>query len=254
MVFKRFLASVGVGGATVDTVLSRSVLRPGEILQGTIKLSGGSIDQTIDQILLVLESVAEREYQDSSHHETVRISQHVLLGRYIIPAGAELDVPFEMRLPFETPITRAFGYDLRIPLYLKTEVEVLGAVNPSDRDRVEIEPNQAQARILQAMQNLSLQLYKADLEIGNVRGARLPFFQELEFRASRHFSHRINEVELTFVAREHDMDVILEMDKKSSGWARLAYDSIDEVRGFNVRYDQVNSQSWERVVENLLLS
>lgn len=253
MVLKRFLASFGIGNATVDTVLAQSVLIPGEFLRGTVNIKGGSVDQTIDRILLVLETVAEREHDEHTSHESVRISHHSLMERQHVPAGAMLEIPFEMRVPVDTPLTRAFGYDLRIPMYLKTEVEVAGAVNPSDRDRVEIEPNRAQTRILDAMRNLSLQLFKADLEIGSIRGSRLPFYQELEFRAGPKFAQRIHEVELTFVAREHDMDVILEMDKKTLGWTRLAYGSVDEVRGFTVRYDQLNSQSWEHVIENLLL-
>lgn len=252
MVFKKFLASMGIGGATVDTVLAQSILVPGEMMRGTIRLQGGNVDQTIDRITLVLESVAERENSDYVTHETIRISQHTLLERFTVPAGKMLEVPFEKLVPIDTPLTRGMGFDFGIPMTLRTEVEIAGAINPSDRDPIAIEPNRAQALVLQAMQRLNLQFAKADVEFGRLEGARFPFFQEIEFRAHG-FSRSINEVELTFVPREHDMDVILEIDRKSTGWARLAYSSIDQVRGFNLRYSDIDKMPLEKIIEQQLL-
>lgn len=253
MVLKKLLASVGIGNTTVDTALKNSILKPGEFLQGVVNLRGGSIDQTIDRIDLVLECVVDREVGDGKTQQIIRVAQHNLLERFSIPAGALREIPFEMKVPVDTPINFAHGYDLRVPLYVRTEIHVAGAMNPSDRDRVQVMPNRAQEKILEAMGRLSFRLYKADLEYGSVRGARLPFYQEIEFYAGPNFERHINEVELTFVTRERDMDVILEVDKKSKGWARLAYDSIDEVRGFTVRYDDVDRHDWTRTIENILL-
>ncbi len=253
MVFKKLLASMGIGGATVDTVLAQSILVPGEILRGTIRIQGGKLDQTIDRINLVLESQAKREHSDEFvTEETVRISQHTISNRLHVPEGKMLEIPFEVPVPLDTPLTRGMGFDFRIPMSLRTEIDIAGAMNPSDRDWIAIEPNQAQARILQAMHNLGMQFKKADLEFGNIQGSRLPFFQEIEFYA-RSFASSINEVELTFVPYAEHMDVILEIDRRSTGWQRLSYESIDQVRGFQVHYKQIEGINWEQVLEQQLL-
>ncbi|MFY7928250.1 MAG: sporulation protein [Oligoflexus sp.] len=226
MVFKRLLASVGIGNASVDTVLSNPVLIPGDVLNGVITIRGGSVDQILEENLF---------------------------SQLQIQAGAVREIPFQLQVPHDTPINRALGFQLPIPIYLRTHVHIAGAVDASDRDPITVEPNKPQARILEAMRNLSCRLYKADMEFGHIPGSRLPFFQELEFHAGPSYARFVNEIELTFVTRDQDMDVILEMDKRTTGLARLAYSSIDEVRGFRVRYDDYSEHDWESVIENLLM-
>jgi sporulation-control protein len=253
MVFKRLLASVGIGNASVDTVLSNPVLIPGDVLQGVITMRGGTVDQQIDRIDLSLETQADRESDDIEYKESVSLFRESISSQLSLKAGTVTELPFQIRIPYDTPINRALGFDLRIPISLRTHVHIAGAVDASDRDPVVVEPNPAQARILDAMRNLSCRLYKADLDFGHIPGSRLPFFQELEFYAGPNYARFINEIELTFVARENDMDVILEMDKKTSGLARMAYTSFDEVRGFRVSYHNYRDQDWESVIENLLM-
>jgi sporulation-control protein len=231
MVFKRLLASVGIGNASVDTVLSNPVLIPGDVLNGVITIRGGSVDQTIDRIDLCLETVAEREGEDIEYRQAVKILEENLFSQLQIQAGAVREIPFQLQVPHDTPINRALGFQLPIPIYLRTHVHIAGAVDASDRDPITVEPNKPQARILEAM----------------------PFFQELEFHAGPSYARFVNEIELTFVTRDQDMDVILEMDKRTTGLARLAYSSIDEVRGFRVRYDDYSEHDWESVIENLLM-
>lgn len=52
--FKKLKASLGIGGATVDTVLHNESLYQGETLRGTVNIKGGGAEQEIDAITLKL--------------------------------------------------------------------------------------------------------------------------------------------------------------------------------------------------------
>ena len=46
MVFKKMLGAFGVGGPSVDTVLTDPNTRPGAVLHGEVRLQGGSTRST----------------------------------------------------------------------------------------------------------------------------------------------------------------------------------------------------------------
>ena len=52
--FKKVLASVGIGGAKVDTKLERDTLAPGDIGRGIVEIMGGNLEQSIESIYLSL--------------------------------------------------------------------------------------------------------------------------------------------------------------------------------------------------------
>lgn len=47
---KKILASIGIGSATVDTVLPSTTVTPGETVDAEINISGGSAEQDIRSI------------------------------------------------------------------------------------------------------------------------------------------------------------------------------------------------------------
>ncbi|MGL4996353.1 MAG: sporulation protein, partial [Deefgea sp.] len=62
--FKKLFASVGVGGATVDTVLDNASVYPGSTLTGYVLIRGGSVDQAIEYVDLQLMTEAEQKIGD----------------------------------------------------------------------------------------------------------------------------------------------------------------------------------------------
>ena len=81
----------------------------------------------------------------------------------------------------------------------------------------------------------------ADLEQGHIRGTRqqLPFYQEIEFLAPQQY-RGLNQVELTFVADDREMDVVLEMDKKPG----LFSEGSDTYRSFTVGLNDFQGTDW----------
>ena len=51
MAFKKLLASLGAGGASVETVLHEVNVVPGGVVQGEVRIQGGSVNQDIEGLL-----------------------------------------------------------------------------------------------------------------------------------------------------------------------------------------------------------
>lgn len=127
MVFKRLLGSLGVGGPTVDTVLTAGATVPGGSLSGQVHLLGGTDDFDIEHITLELVARVEAEHEDGESHGAVVFERFVVGGGFRLPAGAEHSLPFTVTLPWETPVTELYGQGLGIVLGVRTELSVVEA-------------------------------------------------------------------------------------------------------------------------------
>ena len=252
MGFSKLLASVGIGNAKVDTIIHTPALVPGEDLIGVIKVFGGNVDQVIDKIDLSLYTIAQKESEEGDSYHEAEILRTQICEPFTIRKDEQKDIPLNITAPIDMPLTQVHGFDLPIPIYLKTSLDIAAAIDPSDRDPIVVEPNAAQAKILEAIHNLGFRVFKSDLEFGRIDGHRLPFYQEIEFYPPAHLSTYMSELELTFVPRDNEMDVILEIDKKTRGFERLMYSSIDEVRGFTMAYNAIYDYNWEEIIESQL--
>ncbi|NEE06149.1 sporulation protein, partial [Streptomyces sp. SID7499] len=137
-------------------------------------------------------------------------------GAFEVQAGAVHVVPFGLEIPWETPITMFGGQQLRgMNIGVTTELEIARALDSGDLDPINVHPLPAQEAILNAFRQLGFGFRSADMERGHIRGTRqrLPFYQEIEFVPPAQY-RGLHQVELTFVADDREMDVVLEMDKK----------------------------------------
>src|SRR6202007_3211640 len=56
MAFKKLLASLGAGGASVETVLTEVNVVPGGVVQGEVRIQGGSVNQAIEGLNVGLQA------------------------------------------------------------------------------------------------------------------------------------------------------------------------------------------------------
>lgn len=216
--FKKMLSALGVGAPEVDTVLAESVVRPGERLQGVVHLTGGKVDVEIERVTLGLVTQVESEHGDHEWKSNLEFHSIQAAGATKLAAQERREIPFELTVPWESPVTHLMGQSLRgMAMGLRTELAVAAAVDRGDLDPVQIEPLPSQRRVLEAFDELGFQFKTADVEQGRLHGVQqtLPFFQEIEFYPPRQFAG-VNEVELTFVANAHQLEVILEVDRRGS--------------------------------------
>ncbi|WP_405857962.1 sporulation protein [Streptomyces sp. NBC_01515] len=242
MAFKKLLASLGAGGASVETVLTEVNVVPGGVVQGEVRIQGGSVNQEIQGLSVGLQAKVEIESGDQEYKQDIEFTKVRLGGAFELRAGTAHNVPFGLEIPWETPITTIDGQPLRgMHIGVSTELAIARAVDSSDLDAVSVHPLPAQKAILDAFIRLGFRFKNADMERGHIRGTRqkLPFYQEIEFHPPSQY-RGLNQVELSFVADENAMDVILEMDKKPG----LFSEGSDTFRSFQVGLHDFQGTDW----------
>ncbi|WP_030556489.1 sporulation protein [Streptomyces exfoliatus] len=242
MGFKKLLASLGAGGASVETVLTEANVVPGGVVQGEVRIQGGSVDQQIEGLSVGLQARVEVEGGDQEQKQDIEFGKVRLGGAFEVKAGAVHAVPFGLEIPWETPVTSVAGQQLRgMNIGVTTELEIARAVDSGDLDPINVHPLPAQQAILDAFLQLGFRFKSADMERGHIRGTRqkLPFYQEIEFFAPQQY-RGLNQVEVSFVADDREMDVVLEMDKKPG----LFGEGSDSFRAFKVGLDDFHTTDW----------
>ncbi|MDW6063693.1 sporulation protein [Streptomyces sp. FXJ1.4098] len=242
MGFKKLLASLGAGGASVETVLTEENVVPGGIVQGEVRIQGGSVAQAIEGLSVGLQARVEVEGNDQEYKQDVEFTRQQLGGAFEVQPGAVHAVQFGLEIPWETPITMFLGQHLTgMNVGVTTELQIARAVDSGDLDPVNVHPIPAQQAILDAFGQLGFRFKSADLERGHIRGTRqrLPFYQEIEFHAPQQY-RGLNQVELSFVSDDREMDVVLEMDKKPGLFA----EGGDSYRAFTVNLGSYQDTDW----------
>ncbi|MER7760158.1 sporulation protein [Streptomyces sp. NPDC097619] len=242
MVFKRLLGSLGVGGPSVDTVLDPAPVVPGGNLVGHVHLKGGNAEFTIDHITLELVARVEAEHEDGESEGTVSFGRFSVGGGFRLAEGAAHTVPFSVPLPWETPVTELHGQPLGIVLGVRTELGVAGAKDKGDLDPLAVRPLPAQEAVLEALGGLGFGFKSADLEYGHIRGTgqQLPFYQEIELTPAPSLAHRVDEVEVTFLAGAAGLEVVIEADKRGG----LFSEGHDAVNRHAVAHADVPHLDW----------
>ncbi|GAA3032900.1 sporulation protein [Streptosporangium longisporum] len=231
MVFRKLMAAFGAG-VEVDTVLQNSHVRPGEVLRGQVNFRGGGSDYKVEGIFIDFTAVVEVESGDNEYKSTYSFLRQQITGSFQLAAGAPQSAPFEIQVPWETPISAVAGHPLRgMQLGVSTELALAGALDKGDLDALFVNPLPAQDHVLGALGNMGFGFKKADLERGTLQGSRMPFFQEIEYYAGPEYRRHFNELELTFIAGPQAMDIILEADKRGSFGS-----SHDSYSRFTVHY------------------
>jgi sporulation-control protein len=250
------LARVGFGGAKVDTKIENRIYSPGEIVKGVVQITGGNSAQKVRKIdLLLCTKVKFKE-----EHVSLSPSNELVLARAPVAGGLEIksqqnsEVPFEIQLPLEAPLTEWQGMSLFCELYLRTELDLERAIDASDIDRLKVGPLPVQQCILDALINLGFRYQKAELELGRMEGSHTYYQQQIEFRGSPRYLGLIDELEVSFIPRQLEMEVIFKLEGheiENSGWVS---ERDDELIRFDVDYADFEDIDWEEGIEAILNS
>ncbi|MGC4889016.1 sporulation protein [Micromonospora sp. DT227] len=251
MVFKKMLSAFGVGGPSVDTVLTNPNTRPGLALDGHVNLVGGDAPARIERITVGLVTRVEIEGGDTEYAGVMEFHRMPVSDAFELAPKQQLAIPFQMPVPWETPVTDVFGQRLHgMTMGLRTELAVARAVDKSDLDQVSVHPLPVHERILDAFQALGFRFKHADLERGHIYGVpqTLPFYQEIEFYAAPQYAQTVTEVELTFVTSQQGVEVILECDKRG-GFLSAGHDVYGR---YSVPHSDASRADWPQVVDGWL--
>jgi sporulation-control protein len=250
MGFRKLFASVGFGSASVDTVLHEPNVVPGGVVQGEVRIDSGSVDQEIQGLSVGLMAQVEVEGNDGEMRQNIEFGRQQLGGALSLQEGETHTVPFQLEVPWETPITTFLGHQLSgMHLGVTTELAIAHAVDSTDLDPVNVHPLPAQQAIIDSFGALGFSFRSADMEKGHISGTRqqLPFYQEIEFQAPQQY-RGLSQVELSFLADGAGMDVVMEMDKRGG----LFSGGSDSYRAFHMDLADFHGTDWTAFINEWL--
>ena len=244
--FKKMLASMGAGGGSVETTLSTPSAYPGGVVEGTIDVRGGSVEQDIEYVAVSLVARVEVESGDSEYDANISFHEQRLTGPFKLEPSAQHQMPFQLQIPWECPFNVIGGQQLhKCFVGVRTELEIARSLDKTDVDPLAVYALPAHERLLAAFTRLGFRFTGADMEKGRVTGSSLPFYQEIEFAPSPQFARAFNQLEVTFITRPQDMDVILEVDKRGG----FLTEGTDQITKFTVQMAGVESFDWEGALQ-----
>jgi sporulation-control protein len=213
---KKVLASVGIGNASVDTVLDSDRVQPGTTVGAAVRVDGGSADQEVERIEL---EVKTRYLTEEDGYQGVTVDRLHLTDGFTIEAGEQAVYETEITVPYQTPLTMG---DARV--WVDTDLEIAVAVDPEDEDPLQVEPTDRMRAVFDAVEELGFTFSKADCQAdpyGRYVGRH--FFQEFEFRpANGRYADRLDEIELVFDPSAAGLTVFLEVDEQGGMLSELS--------------------------------
>lgn len=216
--FGKLKASLGIGAAKVDTVLESMSVFQGEVLKGVVHIQGGDVEQHIDAINLKLCTEVKVESDDSVSYQDFILGKLEAVQPFTIQPGENKQVPFELKLDDETPITALNAKKNQCHVWVETTLDIDFAIDPKDRDFVEVKPLPVAAKVISAIEQAGFGMVKADVEKGHLRvgnfTSKSGCYQEIEFRNNGFINKK--EIELSFILDGRVMHCLAEVDRSLS--------------------------------------
>lgn len=117
------------------------------MLGGQVNLTGGSHDVEIDHIAVGLVTRVEIDGAEEEYDALVEFHRLQVAGGLHLHQGRQLSLPFQVAMPWETPVTDLYGQHLHgMTMGLRTEVTIRGAIDKGDLDPVSVHPPPARVR------------------------------------------------------------------------------------------------------------
>jgi sporulation-control protein len=225
---KKVLASIGIGNATVDTVLPSETVQPGETVDAEVHVTGGDVAQDVGSISFDLET----QYRTDEGYREVDVERYTLAERLTIEPGREETRQVSLDVPYGTPVTLG-----RTDVWIETELDIDLAVDPEDRDHLEVRPTPRLRAVFDAMEDLGFSFRNAACEADpyDRYGTGRRWVQEFEFRATAgRFRGDVDEVDLVARPGPDELGLAVEVDRRGGLLAEMA-DADERVARTTVR-------------------
>lgn len=201
------LSRVGVGAATVDTVLPDREFEPGEAVEASVEMAGGNSQQTVENIYLKL--VADNHASDDGA-EHVLETYELLDEPVVLEPETTRTEETELTLPRWTPVSVPGELSVRFD----TSLDIEWAVDPTDADEIAVVPGERADALLTAVENLEFTRVGARLVDGVSWVDDRPFVQKFAFvPEAEPFTEQLDMLGVTFVPRADHLEVAVEVDQ-----------------------------------------
>lgn len=208
----RVLSSIGIGSATVETVLPKTSLHPGETVEVAVELTGGSADQAIDDVAFALHTDVDGE--------DVILDEFALGESFTLAAGESRTETTDLTVPPSAPLTRDGQR-----VHLETRLDIDWAVDPTDDAPVEVVPGERLAALLEAVERLGFEADGASTHETPWLDER-GFLQALRFTPDPERWPNLDALTVMPVVRPDDLRVFVEIDvhEDAEETTEVAYD------------------------------
>ncbi len=200
--FKKLMAKFGVGAANVDLRLDQPAFRLGETMTGAIHVEGGSVEQRISDLSVLL---MMKTYINGQEVTRPVESIPVLKGFIVQPKPYQQDIPFTYQIPATLAVSTP-----SLQYFLHTKLDVEMALDPTDLDYVQILPPKRIEKVIEALQ-------RHDFRQKPDSGKLTPHGQEFSFFPGRSIGVPLNELEVTFFDSPEELRLFVELDIATPG-------------------------------------
>lgn len=195
------LASFGFGAATVDTKLKQEHIQAGELLQGSVHIQGGNSSQKIDSVSLYLIT----QYSKGNEIKNYVFDEFSLSNSFTIQPEEEIEIPFELQTPIDLPISCG-----KYPIFLKTNLDIPLAIDPTDKDRIQVLPVPIVGQLLKLIEDTGFVLYSVINQYDPDQKPH-PFLQNFRFKPSGRFDGFVDQLDVIFDVTEVDIYVEIQI-------------------------------------------
>jgi len=235
----RLLSSLGIGAATVETILPDGALAPGETVEVTVEIKGGSVQQTIDGLYFGLLTKTDGSDQ--------LIAQFRVVESLTVDAGQRRTIETEITIPPWTPVTRG---DRRV--WLKTGLDVSWAVDPNDEDDIVVAPGPHMEALFAAAEDLGFE--PCESELREPKWHDWPLVQAFRYEPGPAvYRDDVEALTLVPLSRERGLRTVIEIDEAEPAEAEtdIAYDQQEILHVFETAdRDRVRRQLRSRIDQN----
>ncbi|MGI2326859.1 sporulation protein [Planococcus sp. YIM B11945] len=249
--FDKVKASAGIGNAKVDTIVNGASVKQGGQVAGEVRILGGAVEQQINAIYLAVETSVLIEHDDRKYRQDMEIQRHKVSEGFVIGAKEEKVIPFSFALSYETPMTVG-----KTEVWLNTVLDVPFAVDPKDRDYLQVGGTDAAETLLAAVQQLGFTT-KAVTNLKS-RQTKSGVVQEFEFYPGSDFRRHFSELELLLLSDATGTSVYIEMDHKAKGLGGLLAQALDmDESRLSIRFsrnDMISTSKAAQEIREVLLS
>jgi sporulation-control protein len=235
---KRVLSSIGIGAATVDTVFPRTALSPGETVTADVELSGGEATQDIEGIYFSLKT---RLSGGEDRERT--IGEFAVEEALTLEPDEERTIPVEVQVPRWTPLTKGGA-----SVWFETGLDIDWAKDPTDEDRIDIQPGEYTAALFDAVDELAFALRATKLVETPYLDDR-PFAQEFDFRPTdERFGTELDDLEILILPRADDLRTFIEFDRVDE--VAEAYGMDFDEQEVSITFDRADPEMIHRRLRN----
>ena len=173
------LSRIGIGSATIDLIPENTTVRLGGQINASLKLEGGSSRQTAKDIEIALITQYKAEgAEDNSFWKQYGLWEMEIEEELVVQPGDDrtVDVP-PIQVPRSAPVTMG-----DTTVWIQTALDIDWAVDPSDVDQIEVQPNALLEAVLDALEeHLHLRLLTVENVESTAPDSPHPFVQQFTF-------------------------------------------------------------------------